>query len=552
MRRIIWGTGIYGQRFAYSLGKNNFDCFIDIDKTKSGQFLFEKMIISPDILGENDWKNSFFYIPFNYKDEIALFLSSKGLRENENFQVYQAKFCCQENDAWNELKIYESELERLASCGISNLFIGMVLPKRGYDSLIRGLPIDTAVIIEDICGDAWNKNLLEHPVIKAPVFMDQFFLVHASEKLSNDKFSETESLQYIREAAEQIKGVFEGANTDDCRLTALLQYTFYKKTLLALNPKNIICIGSVSAGHRILKEMYAEQGMNIIFSHPGVLPGTDAFDIGGEVGESILTINHREFNRLPITPEDIELATNILNWLHKSGLNRKVQPAGGIPEEAEPRIVKGRPTILFMGQNDAESYMVPYNTDAKRYYSPIFESSTDAAIYLANLCEKNGWNFIYKPHPMYSHPEQAARLSSNTIFIEFGNINDIIDRCDVAVTILSSANYVALIRKKPVVMLGYNQIRGSGSCYEAYEEDRIEDAIKEALKNGFSEEQRKNFQEHVARLLKYHLYDDMQPRKLRYGKNFPADFSEIYKLKKLLNGDIKLIRTMGHPKINGR
>ncbi|MCR5622746.1 MAG: hypothetical protein K6G18_12975 [Treponema sp.] len=540
MKKIIWGTGMYGRRFAHSLGRDGFDSFIDRDRSKTSRLLLGKQVLNPDDLDEDDWKGSFFYIPFNYKVEIATFLTSKGLREGKDYRSYGAWSYCRKDEALEELEAYKVELQGLTEHGISTLFMGMTLPRRGYENVIRGLPPDMAVILEDMCGeDVWNEELLGHPVVKAPAFMDQFMLVRALRTYESDDDAEVEGKSYLTETVKKIEVDFEEADEGDCRLAVSLTYRFYLETLETLKPKNIICIGSVSSEHRILRRMCAERGINVVFTHPGVLPGTLAFDVSGEVGESLPALRNDKFNRLPISPQDMELASDIWNWLYKSGLNRKVQPAGGIPVDAEARIVKGRPTVLFMGQNDSYSYMVPYTEETRKYWSPVFKSSEEAASFLAGICEKNGWNFIYKPHPMYSHPEQAARLPANTIFIEFGNINDIIDCCDVAITIVSTANYIALIRKKPVVMLGYNQIRGKGCCYEAYEENRIEAAVKEALEKGFTEEQQRNFQTHIAQLVKYYLYDDMQPRELRYGKAAPKSFEDFYELNRLLLKDTK-------------
>ena len=178
--------------------------------------------------------------------------------------------------------------------------------------------------------------------------------------------------------------------------------------------------------------------------------------------------------------------------------------------------------------------MVPYTEYTARYHSPIFQTSTEAAIYLANLCKKNQWKFIYKPHPYYIHPEQVSCLPSNTIFVEEADINDLIDIADVTVTILSSTNYNALIRYKPVVMLGYNQTRGKGCTYEAFEKDKIEDTIKEALEKGFTQEQQDAFLKHIAQCLKYYLYDDLQERPIRYGRPVPKSIDEFYELERLL------------------
>jgi len=88
------------------------------------------------------------------------------------------------------------------------------------------------------------------------------------------------------------------------------------------------------------------------------------------------------------------------------------------------------------------------------------------------------------------------------------NIHEVIDFSDVIITILSQSAYVSLFRNKPVVMMGYTQLKGSGCTYEAFSKEQIEPQIRKALKEGFSKKQMKNFHRHIARAVKYYLLDD--------------------------------------------
>ena len=116
--------------------------------------------------------------------------------------------------------------------------------------------------------------------------------------------------------------------------------------------------------------------------------------------------------------------------------------------------------------------------------------------------------------------------------IKFGDINELIDLADVAITIRSSSNYIALIRHKPVLMLGYTQTRGQGCTYEAFCKQDIEPQLKKALKYGFSTEQQEAFLIHLARLFRYYLYDDMSDRSIRYGLPLPKNVEEFFWLEK--------------------
>lgn len=196
----------------------------------------------------------------------------------------------------------------------------------------------------------------------------------------------------------------------------------------------------------------------------------------------------------------------------------------------------GRPTVFFAGQSDISSGMCTVSIEKARiYHSPIFKSSVEAGIYIADLCKKNDWNYIYKPHPLNAGIEKRDEFPDNTIYIEFGDINSLIDISDVTVTILSQTNYICMIRHKPVVMLGYNQTKGTGCTYESFEKDKIEYTIRLALKDGFSKKQEQAFLIHIAQLIRYYLYDDLQEREIRYGRKIPDCIEEFYELKRLLN-----------------
>ena len=135
---------------------------------------------------------------------------------------------------------------------------------------------------------------------------------------------------------------------------------------------------------------------------------------------------------------------------------------------------------------------------------------------------------------MYVRRNEKTQLPPEVLFIEYADINELIDIADVVVTILSTTNYNALTRYKPVVMLGYNQTRGKGCTYEAFEKEEIEDTIKEALEKGFTKEQQDAFLKHIAQCLKYYLYDDLQDRPIRYGRPVPKSIDEFYELERLL------------------
>ena len=118
---------------------------------------------------------------------------------------------------------------------------------------------------------------------------------------------------------------------------------------------------------------------------------------------------------------------------------------------------------------------------------------------------------------------EIPEMPKSVHIVKSCNINDLVDYADLTITILSSTGYIALIREKPLIMLGYTSLRGKGCCYEAFNFESLEAVIKNALENKMTDEMKINFIKHIAQMNKYFLYDDNLPRKIRYGKR-PEEF----------------------------
>jgi len=286
----------------------------------------------------------------------------------------------------------------------------------------------------------------------------------------------------------------------------------------------------LGAYHTVAEYVCQLQNVVIIRGEHGVLPGTYTFDIMGEMGASAPAVYAKEFRKLLVTKEELLRAGEIWDYIRSSGINRKIQWKGNINAIKE-KLDKNRPTIFVAGQNDEASGIYPYTENVKKYHSPIFASSTQAATVLGELAKKNNWNIVYKPHPyIILSKEERHMLQKQVILAEGIGVNYLIELSDVVVTIVSQTAYMALLHDTPVLMLGYIQLRDKGCTYQAFTEEAIEPELKSALQNGFTESQRNAFQMHIAQLVKYYLYDDYCDRELRYGRSYPTSMDELMRL----------------------
>lgn len=533
---VIWGIGHYGRLCAMHLGLNNVQFFIDSDKSKTGEFLGKK-VITPDRVSE--WTDIHIYIPLNYKAEIMDTLKKYATTVDISVSVYGNNALITEERAEEEYKRAISELEKIDL----NVYKGGIVfwtrvwaadreYAKGYINLITSQEMLVVSEAYWINKDETEKCLKNKTVV-SPSFSSCETVnvknVLERPKVSNDLSDDTS----IDELVHSIVSNNPAVSEDAAYYKAYKTYGFMDAVLKKGRFRYAIINGSDVPEHRLLSSICKKYGVNIIYTHPAVLPGTLSFDPSGDVGDSIVTVFYKEFLGLPISPDDIAEAQKVLNYLRLSGINRKPQPKHDWLKHIKDRIKNGRPKIFYAGQNDMACSMTPYTEKSRIFQSPIFRSTFECVLYLAEICKKNDWNFIYKPHPMYIGNGDEG-LPENVIYISSGNINDIVDFADLTVTIRSTTNYVALIRKKPVLMLGYTQTRGQGCTYEAYKKEDIERQIVLALTNGFTNEHAEKFIEHVARLLKYYLYDDMGQRKIRYGMNIPCKMEEFFSLEKRL------------------
>ncbi len=322
-------------------------------------------------------------------------------------------------------------------------------------------------------------------------------------------------LNYVRQLLEK---KYPNMKTNFSYIVVFLAESLIRKVFKILKPNSVVIWVEFVPMHRVYAKVARDMGIRVIFMEYGSLPGTIAFDRQGQMGGSRVSTESDDFMKLKVNEDEIENANKIWDYLFSTRLNRKPQKRTSNLEIVKRELDWSRPTVFFAGVNDYESGIYPYDSRAREYYSPCFSSSVEALIYVSKLAEKNGWNMLFKPHPLCFDYE--SQIPENVYLLKDADINEIIDMADVTITILSQVGYISCIRKKPTVMLGYTQLRGKNCTYEAFGIDSIESTIKSALNLGFTDEQRYYFAKHIAQMNKYYLFDDCKPKRVSIGKSY--------------------------------
>ena len=289
----------------------------------------------------------------------------------------------------------------------------------------------------------------------------------------------------------------------------------YERTIERVQPKAVIMWCEFTRMHPLLTAIAQAHGVKPPYWEYGSIPGTFAIEDQGQMGESRIATEWESFLAKEVTEEEKARAGEVLEFLRGSGLNRNVQTDMNALDELEGEIDPKKPLIIFAGQNDYDSGLLPWDDHAKEFHSPCFPDSMSASHAIWEICKQEGWEFAYKPHPFMIRRTPWHELP----VIRKCNFNAMMDRADVVVTGVSQSGYVACIRNRACVTVGFNQLKHKGCTYEVTDKAQLRDVLKEAVAKGRTPQQQEAFRTHVAQLLKYALYDDLGNRNIRYGRS---------------------------------
>lgn len=529
---VIWGTGDRSSSFSRELSVRPI-FYIDNDIAKKGSVFFDRKVLHPTEI--EDWSSLYIVVASGFYEDISKQLRKYGLKEEENF-IHYSKI--QNNnirlgrlidEVRKSMDDFKSRYEDYKHCAL--IFGSMVSFDKNSApncnaAFERQKNKKKFLMISETHAvvDQAERGEITFPFFCLPLMLWQNYHLSAS-NYSHLK-AVPEVIWYVNAADYRTEAMldFQEKNKDiaeDYAYYFIYYADLYLRELLSFIKPSHVCVwNSFYPFHQLIRAICGEMAIEVILMEYGGIPGTYLIERMGQMGESYPAEKWEEFQKLAIDKSDRDKAKRIYAYLKESGINRKPQPENDELEAAKKQINPEWPIVVYTGQNDYESGLYPYTEHAKRYHSPIFSSSHAAAYYLSELAARNNWTFIYKPHPLClgdGIEKVRENITSNAIVIEKCNINDLVEMADLNITILSTTAYVSLIREKPVLMLGYTQLKHKGCTYEAFQKERIENEIATALKMGYTKEQREAFVDHIARITKYYAFDDMSERPIRYG-----------------------------------
>ena len=332
------------------------------------------------------------------------------------------------------------------------------------------------------------------------------------------------SPQHVHEAVQLMHGFSrdtgENLSLSRCFKRVLEEALIFHELVKLHKPYSCMLWHEWNSFMHLNKQICHKYDIPCFLVHEGFLPETLSIDKVGEMAESWPATNAQKLRELPLTEKDMGYAQSYLKYASENNLDRKPQTSKGIVKETLDKVFPKNKTVLFYaGVNDWMTGMLPVWWDKAKVHSEFFIDSYDALDYLLDLCEKNDWYLLFKPHPniqarfeFVDHPRMLMLSSPNII--------ECIEQTDVVITLLSTVSYVSMIHQKPVVLLGNMPLSDSGCVYEANKGIDIEQTIHDALSRKSFPEMLQNWQKHIAALLKYYLFPYSDKSQEIIGKTF--------------------------------
>lgn len=511
---VFWGTGRYAQKAL--LSNSEVEPYFFIDKKGNGEFL-GKMVYAPEDITE--WKDLFVVVCVRVYEDIFNYLTNLGLQEDEDY-VHCSKFF-----DFQSPTIYESYLQMKTYCrnvDISKpriLMCASILMEsknrssryQFFQNYMKANTQYEYIFFSEVSFMSTKdvKKMLGTMFFRAPDILVDYDIKEPIKYYFLSELNEEEKNTVKEIARRKETKDFDKLFRIYCEI-----YGYLKTILKLLQVQGVVLWGGWSGVNYLLEAAATSLGIKAGYMEYGWIPGTIQFDPSGIAGQSEYAKDSLRFNQIPICNDiDVKRIKQeiIQNKLDTSRFNENRTEQ--IKLDSRNMDVK---TVLLIGMGDTEMRLNRASEYWKTYVSGIYQSISEVLVDLIPICEMNGWNLVFKPHPE-SPIEWNEELDKRVLRVETLSVDRLIEASDVVVSIASAVDYKALIYGKPVVQVGVTGLNGKGCTYEVKERSELEAQLRCAIENGMTLEQEENFDNMINRLLQTYLWDNMEERNFRYG-----------------------------------
>ena len=519
----FWGIGSICNQFI----ENNPHLIpnIFIDSNAYGQVFKGKHVIRPDEI--DNFSLYKIIVTVNRPETIFDYLKEKGLRKNRDFYDYREYFggelvrtrkCVQ--------AICESRLKY--TIVLAPIFIArqQAVLSDFYCNYAKSHKKDKLALLCELGSASIDdaRKLLNCEVFQQPeVFRytgkhSEIYMKYTS--YSEDTIDEDNNNWLRGFEAEKINDNYRNAyliSKDIC--------LFFKDIIEHGSVEKMLIWGPWLRSSLIAQHCMDVAGIDYRFIEYGYIPGTIQIGKLGLAG----TGEYAQYNADQLLSQcdiDDKHINEIINYIKvnrvDSGKFRNTQQ----DEKQLKKLNQKHKTVFLVGIGDE---IIGFKGDSsfwRENVSRLFCSSLDALRFILGICRKENWNMIFKPHPSeYNNKAfEEYRDLDDLVLIHDMSIDEILEKTDVVVSIVSSVDYKALMFGVPLVKIGQSSLNHKKCTYEACDIDEIEDLIKQALMYGMTDEQKEYFRIHLKHLLSESHWDNLSHDELPYGRRITENF----------------------------
>lgn len=529
---VYWGCGTIGQMCLKQYPQIRPQFFID--SNWGGSTIENIPVKNPDDIKE--WGQLFIVITTTALGEIEAILNRKGLDKNRNYVSYSEFFSGTKETLSESLAKVSEFIKQNPVYEEAILISAPVFTSRESNNMIRffkqyGIKrkLQKCILIVnlDFIDQLEAQKTIGYPVLNLPKICYWQGKLSGGEEIDRDSLIHGDLLTKDERnwITELEKRKLYQDKEFSYRVTAEI-YWYYKQLILILKSSKLLIWGNWMRESYILAHIAQKLDVPYGFMEHGWIPGTIQFDKRGISGQSEYAVDPNRILSRKIKDTSIDV------WAIKKYIVAKKADTGKfrVIEEDEinlRKIDRQKKIVFFVGMGDYSMGINPHSEYWGKYVSSVFLSTKEAVLYVAEICKKNNWNFIFKPHPNPANQDelnQEVLHSSNIIQVKYTGIDRLIELADVVVSIASAVDYKVLIYEKPLVQVGHTTLYKKGCSYEVENRNMIESQLRAAMDQGMTKEQNSNFELHMARLLENYLWDDLSDRDLRYGLPLDTDF----------------------------
>lgn len=291
------------------------------------------------------------------------------------------------------------------------------------------------------------------------------------------------------------------------RYAALCQHV-----LEAAQPSLVLVSNPLTPHTGIPAAIARERGLPVLTFERGYFPHTWMLDAGGIAG-------HSEIAALPLAAllaEKEALLPAGSRWVAQTAPTLLSRRTAHSPEphlQTWLQAYPGKPAILFLSRDDSSCGLFPADHPDRQLESPHFADSFAVAESLAR--QLPDWPILFRPHPALRQVGNWAEwegraLKWPNLLTTFAPTEKLIAQADVVVCNGTSAEFMALLAGKPVVLAGRSFLSGKQIGWEVEDADQLGQMAAQAFAEGLTHERKERFAL-LCGYLEAHYFCSIQP-----------------------------------------